>query len=175
MGLFNKAQPPTPAAPAPARSQQGPSEKQQGSPAGSRAGATVIARQANVKGKISGAGEFVIEGRLEGELRCEGRVSVLETGTVKGTLQGKSIRVSGSVEGDVSAEERVELTPSARLVGNITAPRMHIAEGATFEGQVFMRTPGKGSAGEEGSSGGGGGSDGATGPRGGRQSRKDGA
>ncbi len=172
MGLFNKAQPPAPTPSAPVASPQGP--LQQGPAPRADRGATVIARQARVKGEITGSGEFLIEGRLEGDVRCQGTVTVVEGGVVKGNLHGSSVRVAGAVEGDVSAEERVELTPSARLAGNITAPRMHIAEGATFEGQVFMRKPGKGGAGNGGSGSGTGKKDGPA-ARGERPGRKGGA
>ncbi len=63
---------------------------------------------------------------------------------MQGDLHGRTLTVAGRVKGNVSADERVELKPTAQLKGNITAPRMHIAEGATFEGKVFMSGSGSG-------------------------------
>jgi cytoskeletal protein CcmA (bactofilin family) len=49
--------------------------------------------------------------------------------------------VAGTVKGDVLADDKIELKPSANLQGNITAPSILIQEGATFEGQVYMQKP----------------------------------
>ena len=49
--------------------------------------------------------------------------------------------VAGEIKGNVTADERIELRPSARLLGNMTAPRILIQDGATFEGKVEMKPP----------------------------------
>ena len=49
------------------------------------------------------------------------------------------VRIGGRVIGDVTASDRVEVSPSGSLEGNISAPRIVIAEGAFFKGIVDMR------------------------------------
>ena len=51
---------------------------------------------------------------------------------------GQIIIVEGKVEGNVTAKERVELLAPARLIGNITTPKLVITEGALFDGDCFM-------------------------------------
>lgn len=143
MGLFNKAQPSPSPSTAPAPRPESPRPQASG-PAGGTTNLTVIAKPATFAGRITGSGDFRIEGRLEGELDSSGGVTVAESGSVKGDLHGRTLMVAGKVNGNVSADERVELKPTAKLKGNITAPRMHIAEGATFEGKVFMSGSGSG-------------------------------
>jgi cytoskeletal protein CcmA (bactofilin family) len=110
-------------------------------PAGS--GVTLIARGNSVDGRIEGAGEVRIEGRFKGVLDCTAAVVVAEGGEVEAELRGRTVTVAGRVRGNALATEKIELTPTADLHGDITAPRILIREGATFEGQVFMRDPGK--------------------------------
>jgi len=59
--------------------------------------------------------------------------------------QGGSLFViiSGEVEGNVFAQERLEITANGKLMGDITAPRVSIAEGVLFEGQCTMKPPGQ--------------------------------
>ncbi|MCU0253878.1 MAG: polymer-forming cytoskeletal protein, partial [Acidobacteria bacterium] len=58
--------------------------------------------------------------------------------TILATLEAKSIRVEGNVQGDVQASERVELAAGSSVVGDVTAPRVSIADGARFKGSVDM-------------------------------------
>jgi len=51
------------------------------------------------------------------------------------------VAIAGTVVGDVTADEKIELEPTARVEGNITAPRILIRDGATFKGQVNMKDP----------------------------------
>jgi cytoskeletal protein CcmA (bactofilin family) len=112
-------------------------------PTSARAGAqtTVIAVPSHFEGTLTGSAEVTIEGAVKGTVRTEAGVLVAESGTVEAEVHGRSVVVAGTVKGNVTADERIELRPSARLVGNITAPRILIEDGATFEGKVEMKRP----------------------------------
>ena len=99
---------------------------------------TVIAKTAHVKGEIKGAGEVRIEGTVKGKLDCSALVLVAQGGQVEGEIRAETSTISGKVIGDVIASQKIELTPTAEVQGNITSPRILIHEGANFEGQVFM-------------------------------------
>jgi len=53
-------------------------------------------------------------------------------------VSAHSLTVAGQVTGDVTAQERVDLQAGARLVGDVKAARMTIADGASFKGNVDM-------------------------------------
>jgi cytoskeletal protein CcmA (bactofilin family) len=57
---------------------------------------------------------------------------------VKATVHAKSVLISGEMIGDCFAESRVEIQATGRLTGNISAPRVVIAEGAVFKGNSDM-------------------------------------
>jgi len=102
---------------------------------------TVIARPSTIEGRISGSGEIVINGLVNGTIEASGTVRVAEKGRVEATVHGKVVSVAGTVTGDITADERIELETTAHVDGNITAPRILIKDGATFRGQVNMREP----------------------------------
>jgi cytoskeletal protein CcmA (bactofilin family) len=102
---------------------------------------TVIARPSKIEGRVSGSGEIVVNGLVNGTIDASGTVKVAEQGRVEATVHGRVVSVAGAVAGDITADERIELEPSARVDGNITAPRILIKDGATFRGQVNMKEP----------------------------------
>ena len=53
-------------------------------------------------------------------------------------ITAQSVVVAGKVTGNVVATDRVEILPTGTLEGNIRAPKIAIAEGATFKGSVDM-------------------------------------
>ena len=61
---------------------------------------------------------------------------------MKGDIRARVIVVEGKVEGDLYATESVTIRASAKVKGNVFAPRVGIAEGALFQGQVEMQASG---------------------------------
>ena len=55
-----------------------------------------------------------------------------------GTVKTKNITIKGEMHGNMTAEDKVEIHQGARVIGNITAPRVVIAEGARFKGHIDM-------------------------------------
>ena len=104
---------------------------------------TLIARPSKIEGRITGSGEIVVNGLVNGTIDATGTVKVADQGRVEATVHGKVVSVAGTVAGDITADERIVLEPSARIDGNITAPRILIQDGATFRGQVNMKDPDK--------------------------------
>lgn len=98
--------------------------------------ASVLGTDAMVRGALSGGGDYIILGRVEGDSDLDSTVVLERGGTWQGRLQARSVIIAGTLEGEAVAAERVELMPSARVRGDIYAPSVAIAEGAVFEGQI---------------------------------------
>jgi cytoskeletal protein CcmA (bactofilin family) len=149
MGLFGRDDTTTKNGPVPATSPSRPVGPTQTHPSPND-NLTVIARAARFDGVLDGGGDIRVDGEFVGTINGSALLIIADNGRVKATVHAKTVSVSGKVRGDVSADERIELTPSAVVEGNLTAPRILIQEGATFEGQVNMKDPRKqGSAGEK--------------------------
>lgn len=142
MGLFGRDDTTTKNGPAPAPTPSRPAGPTQTHPSPS-GNLTVIARAARFDGVLDGGGDIRVDGEFVGSINGSASLVIADNGRVKATVHAKTVSVSGRVKGDISADERIELTPSAVIEGNLTAPRILIQEGATFEGQVNMKDPRK--------------------------------
>ena len=100
-----------------------------------------IGRSVHVKGELTGNADLAIEGKVEGTIALNGyNVTIAPTGHVAAEIRAKSVVVGGQVTGSISAEERVEVTATGSLVGDVRAPRVVLADGARFKGRIDMDT-----------------------------------
>ncbi|HOC41972.1 MAG TPA: polymer-forming cytoskeletal protein [Thermoanaerobaculales bacterium] len=136
MGIFGRDEHPTSSKTSAQGSAGGRSH---GPSAAQPGGSTVIARGNRIEGTISGSSDIQVDGELQGSIEGSGVVRVAPQGRVEGTVAGRVVVVAGTVRGDISAAETAELESSAKVTGNITAPRIRIADGASFDGQVLMK------------------------------------
>lgn len=101
-----------------------------------------IGRSITIRGEVSGDEDILIQGRVEGSVNLgQHNVTVGPEGEVKADIAGRIVTLEGSVEGDVRAQEQVVLRSSARVQGDITAPRVVLEDGARFRGGVDMGEP----------------------------------
>src|SRR6476620_6979562 len=91
-----------------------------------------------IRGQISGNQDLVVEGRIEGRISLENRLTVEESGTIEADLEVVDASFKGAVKGDVTASRSAVLHPTARVLGNIRAPRLVIEDGARFSGTGDM-------------------------------------
>jgi cytoskeletal protein CcmA (bactofilin family) len=97
--------------------------------------ATVIGPDAQFKGELTFQGGVKVDGQFEGMIHSSGKVFVSKGGKVKAEVKAGSLALEGLVEGNVVAEERVELRSSAQLRGDLKATKLLVVEGATFIGR----------------------------------------
>jgi cytoskeletal protein CcmA (bactofilin family) len=98
----------------------------------------LIGSKITIRGQVSGSQDLVVEGRIEGRVALENRLTVEESGSVEADLEVADAAVRGEVRGDMVVSRSAVLHPTARVVGNIRAPRLVIEEGARFSGSVDM-------------------------------------
>jgi cytoskeletal protein CcmA (bactofilin family) len=103
-----------------------------------------VGAKTTIKGDVTGDEDVVVQGRVEGTVDIKQDLTVAEGGTVKAKVKARSVSVSGVLEGDCAVAERVEITASGKLMGNIKAPKVVIAEGAVFRGNSDMSDGGSG-------------------------------
>ena len=99
---------------------------------------TYFGKNMMIKGRVSGNGNVIILGGLDGEFNLRGRVKVAQSAKIKGEVKADVISVNGSVKGSLAAKERIHLDQTARIEGQITTPRLSISEGAAFDGEISM-------------------------------------
>ncbi|MDH4110567.1 MAG: polymer-forming cytoskeletal protein [Gammaproteobacteria bacterium] len=103
--------------------------------------ATLISEGCKITGTISGAGDFMINGEIDGDCDLQGSVTLAPNGLWKGSIRASNVIVAGTVEGDIEAAGSVEISNSARINGTVTGESIAVAEGAVVQGQ--MKTTGR--------------------------------
>lgn len=101
-------------------------------------GPTFIGPNVTIEGTLTGSEPIVIEGTVKGKINLTADLRVGTKARVEATVHAKNVTVEGKLNGDVSADDRVELVASATVDGNIKAPKIIVAEGAKFRGNVDM-------------------------------------
>jgi len=91
-----------------------------------------------IDGEISGEEDLVIQGTVKGRIILKENLYVEQSGVVEADIQTANIEISGQVTGNISASDKVEIAAGGRAVGDIKAPRILIADGAIFKGNVDM-------------------------------------
>ena len=105
-------------------------------------GKTVIAEDVEIVGSVKSASDIEINGKLDGDLTCTGKVAVGESATIKGSMTVDSVSIQGKVNGNVAAKDRIEMKSSARVDGDIRAKRLTVEDGVTFIGKSEVNPSG---------------------------------
>jgi cytoskeletal protein CcmA (bactofilin family) len=96
-----------------------------------------IGADITIKGTVVCARDLTIDGQVDGAIEVGDHAVVVGVGaTIKADLAAKTIKVSGTVTGNVTARELVELRETASIDGDVKAPRLSMADGAQIRGKV---------------------------------------
>ena len=100
-----------------------------------------IGKSVIIKGELSGSENLTIEGQFEGKIELrDNALTVGPNGKIKAEmLFAKSVDILGRVTGKIMAVDVVSIRENGAVDGDITAPRIAIADGAHFRGSVDMR------------------------------------
>jgi cytoskeletal protein CcmA (bactofilin family) len=96
----------------------------------------LLSRGVSIKGTVRFSDELLIDGEVEGTIDSTGTLTIGEHASIRGQIKSGSVKVRGSVEGDIFASERCELQAGCTLYGDIEAPRLVVDEHATFCGSA---------------------------------------
>lgn len=104
-----------------------------------RSGAhTLIGSSIVIDGEISGDENLVVQGTVKGRISLRESLFVESSGVIEADIETATVEVSGQVTGNIVASDKVELKADCKVVGDIRAPRILIADGAQFKGNVDM-------------------------------------
>ena len=89
--------------------------------------------------KFSSPVNLKISGKFEGELDTKGVLIIGERADVRVTaIKGENITIAGKVRGDIVSSKRLELSSSAKVIGNIKTPLLIVNQGALLKGDCQM-------------------------------------
>ncbi|MDR0431135.1 MAG: polymer-forming cytoskeletal protein [Tannerellaceae bacterium] len=98
----------------------------------------VLAAGTVLTGTIVAESDFRLDGRVEGEINCKGKIVVGPKGYVKGNVMTDNAEIFGSVDGIIRVRERLVLKSSAIIKGDIFIQTLEIEPGAKLNGSCTM-------------------------------------
>jgi len=103
---------------------------------------SVIAADVEITGTIKSSGSIRIDGKLDGELHCTGDAIIGKEAKIKGNIIVSSTTIEGTISGNVTAKDRIEMKSSARVTGDIKSKRLSVEDGVTFIGRSEVNPSG---------------------------------
>ncbi len=98
----------------------------------------IIGKGITIRGSLSGGGDLVIEGRVEGQISLKNHLTIETSGRVEADIRADELTINGEASGNIDASARVAINNSARVQGDVKAPRVVIEDGAVFNGTIEM-------------------------------------
>jgi len=95
-----------------------------------------LSRGVSIKGSVKFQNGLFIDGEVEGTIDSTGTLTIGEHASIRGEIRTRSVKVRGTVEGNIFVTERCELQAGCTLRGDIEAPRLMVDENATFLGSA---------------------------------------
>ena len=98
---------------------------------------TVLGQTAVLRGEISANEDLLIEGQFEGTISLEEHcLTVGADGKVKAEIRARQVVILGTVSGNITVREKIEIRRSGHMVGDLMAGAVAIEEGAFFKGSI---------------------------------------
>ncbi|MDR1253358.1 MAG: polymer-forming cytoskeletal protein [Treponema sp.] len=99
---------------------------------------TILSADIEFSGNLFFEKPFLIRGKVAGEISARGLLVIDEDAVVNANITTSRVVIRGQVKGDVIAAEKVEVTITGKLIGNVTAPEIFMETGCVFNGLCTM-------------------------------------
>lgn len=99
----------------------------------------LLGEDTEFNGSLKFYGTIRIDGRFTGEIQGEGALLVGEKGKLESDIRVSQVDISGEIKGNIVADQKIEIRPSGKVVGDVISPSVVINEGALFDGSCHTR------------------------------------
>ena len=91
-----------------------------------------------IVGNITADSDFRIDGQIEGDLNCSGKVVIGEAGRIKGTIVCQQAEILGLMEGKINCHQQLSLRSNGKINGDVHTKTLIVEPGALFNGSCSM-------------------------------------
>jgi cytoskeletal protein CcmA (bactofilin family) len=99
---------------------------------------SVIGENSVFEGRFYVSGSILIEGKFDGEIKTEDHLTVGPTGKVKTDIYARRVTIGGTLIGNITASEEVDLLANGKVLGNIVTPKLNVEDGVLIQGMVTI-------------------------------------
>lgn len=103
-----------------------------------------LGRTLSIKGELVGEEDLVVDGEFAGTVELGAHsLTVGPQGRVQADVHAREIVIEGTLRGKLRATERLVISRSGNVVGDLVAARVVIEDGAYFKGSIDIQKPGE--------------------------------
>jgi len=99
---------------------------------------SVIGENSVFEGRFYVSGSILIEGKFDGEIKTEDHLTVGPTGKVKTDIYARRVTIGGTLIGNITATEEVDLLANGKVLGNVVTPKLNVENGVLIQGMVTI-------------------------------------
>src|SRR5512145_1001897 len=91
-----------------------------------------------IKGELIASEDLTLYGKMEGSVTLHGghTLTIGRHADIRAAIDAKAVVIQGAVTGNVTAREKVEIQPTGSVSGDVSSPRLAVADGASIRGKV---------------------------------------
>ncbi len=97
-----------------------------------------ITSGSKIIGTIMADSDIRIDGVVEGDLQCKGKLVIGKSGFIKGTIECQNAEIHGKVEGKITVTETLSLRLTSNIDGEVKTRTLIVEPGAIFNGTCAM-------------------------------------
>ena len=104
---------------------------------------TVVGPSVHVQGEFVSKGDIIVKGIVSGNVKTNRLLTVESDAQIRADVQAGSATISGEVDGSVSVADKLDITETAFIKGDISCKTLVVAPGAVINGKVNMDANGQ--------------------------------
>jgi cytoskeletal protein CcmA (bactofilin family) len=103
-------------------------------------GPSVLGGAIVLRGELSGNEDLLIKGKFEGKITLPDHcLTIGPNGHVKSEVHARAVVILGFIEGNIYADEKIEIRKTGQVIGDLLSAAIAIEEGASFKGNLNVR------------------------------------
>ncbi|MFV0471233.1 MAG: polymer-forming cytoskeletal protein [Paludibacteraceae bacterium] len=99
-----------------------------------------IAYGTKIIGKITSDSDFRLDGEIEGDIICNGKLVIGPKGTLKGTVICENAEIIGKLKGSIQVSDTLSIRSTAILEGDVVTKSLIVEPDAVFNGTCSMKS-----------------------------------
>lgn len=100
-----------------------------------------IGKSVTIKGEVISSEDLIVEGYVEGRIDLQGHSLLIGTGGgIHAEIAAQTVIIQGTVTGNVTAREKIEVRETGSVDGDVVAPLIAVFDGAVLHGRVETRS-----------------------------------